>query len=208
MISIVALISVPNVFMRPKEAAREADEAKGQFAHSDGDHLSLLNAYHAYKQSGESKEWCYDNFINYRSMQSADNVREQLSRIMKKLSLPLNSTDFNSMDYYVNIRKCLVAGIFMQVAHLQKQGHYLTVKDQQVVSIHPSSVLDVKPPWVTFQEFVLTSRNYIRTVSAVQIEWLIDIAPHYYELENWPEGESKFELERAYRKSMQENRSR
>ena len=39
----------------------------------------------------------------------------------------------------------------MQVAHLQKQGHYLTVKDHQVVSIHPSSVVDSKPPWVLFQ---------------------------------------------------------
>jgi len=32
------------------------------------------------------------------------------------------------------------------VAHLQKQGHYLTVKDNQVVAIHPSSVIGDKPP--------------------------------------------------------------
>jgi hypothetical protein len=31
----------------------QADEAKVQFAHTDGDHLSLLNVYHAYKQVGE-----------------------------------------------------------------------------------------------------------------------------------------------------------
>lgn len=30
------MLSVPNVFMRPKEAAKEADEAKAQFAHLDG----------------------------------------------------------------------------------------------------------------------------------------------------------------------------
>jgi hypothetical protein len=30
----------------------QADEAKAQFAHVDGDHLSLLNVYHAYKQVG------------------------------------------------------------------------------------------------------------------------------------------------------------
>jgi len=132
MLSIVALLSVPNVFMRPKEAAKAADEAKAQFAHVDGDHLSLLNAYHAFKQSGEGKDWCYENFINYRSMQSAESVREQLARIMRKLALPLVSTDFTSSDYYTNLRRCLCAGLFMQVAHLQKQGHYLTVKDHQV----------------------------------------------------------------------------
>jgi pre-mRNA-splicing factor ATP-dependent RNA helicase DHX15/PRP43 len=178
--------------------------AKAQFAHEDGDHLTLLNAYHAYKQNSQSKDWCWENFINFRSMQSADNVREQLSRIMRKLNLALVSSDFSSGDYYYNIRRCLAAGLFMQVAHLQKQGHYLTVKDQQVVSIHPSSVLDSKPPWITFEEFVLTTRNYVRTVSTARLEWLVELAPHYYELENWPEGDTKVEIERAYRRLMQE----
>jgi pre-mRNA-splicing factor ATP-dependent RNA helicase DHX15/PRP43 len=169
-LSIVAMLSVPNVFMRPKEAAKAADEAKAQFAHSDGDHLTLLNAYHAYKQAGEGKDWCYYNFINFRSMQSAENVREQLNRLMKKLSLPLLSTDFSSPDYYTNLRKCLSCGLFMQVAHLQKQGHYLTAKDNQVVAIHPSSVIDNKPAWVLFQDFVLTTRNFVRTVTITRIE--------------------------------------
>lgn len=204
MLSIVALLSVPNVFMRPKEAAKEADEAKAQFAHSDGDHLSLLNCYHAYKQSGDNKDWCYDNFVNHRSMIAADNVREQLSRILKKLNLPLISIDFSDVNYYNNIRQCLCSGLFMQVAHLQRQGHYLTVKDQQVVAIHPSSVLDNKPPWVLFQEFVLTSRNYVRTVTTVRPEWLMEQCPHYYDLENWPEGETKQEIEKTYRRMKQE----
>ena len=192
--------------MRPKDAAPEADEAKAQFTNNEGDHLTLLNAYHAYKQSGSSKDWCYNNFINYRSVQSADNVRDQLARIMKKLSLPLVSMDFSDDNYYYNIRRCLAAGLFMQVAHLQRQGHYLTVKDQQVVAIHPSSVVDNKPQWIVFQEFVLTTRNYVRTVSVVKIEWLVEMAPHYYDLENWPEGETKLEIEKTYRRIQQEKK--
>jgi len=204
MLSIVAMVSVPNIFMRPKEAAKAADEAKAQFAHEDGDHLSLLNAYHAYKQAGDSKDWCYDNFINYRSIQAAESIREQLARIMKKLSLPLVSADFSSPEYYNSIRKCLTGGLFMQVAHLQKQGHYLTCKDNQVVAIHPSSVIDSKPPWVLFQDFVLTSRNFIRSVTVTRIEWLVEQAPHYFDLETWPEGETKSEIEKCYRRLMQE----
>lgn len=46
------MLSVPNVFVRPREAAKAADEAKARFAHIDGDHLTLLNVYHAYKQHG------------------------------------------------------------------------------------------------------------------------------------------------------------
>lgn len=204
MLSIVAMVSSQNIFMRPKEAAKAADEAKAQFAHEDGDHLSLLNAYYAYKQSGDSKDWCYENFLNYRSLQGADSVREQLARIMKKLGLPLISTDFSNPEYYNNIRKCLVGGLFMQAAHLQKQGHYLTCKDHQVVAIHPSSVIDSKPPWVIFQDFVLTTRNFIRSVTVVRLEWLAEQAPHYFDLETWPEGETKAELEKCYRRIMQE----
>ncbi len=59
------------------------------------------------------------------------------------------------------------------MAHLQKTGQYLTVKDHQIVAIHPSSVLDMKPAWVLYADFVLTSKNYIRTVTAVECEWYV-----------------------------------
>lgn len=42
---------VPQCFVRPTEAKKAADEAKMRFAHIDGDHLTLLNVYHAFKQS-------------------------------------------------------------------------------------------------------------------------------------------------------------
>ena len=37
MLSIAAMLSVPSVFMRPREAAKAADEAKARFAHIDGE---------------------------------------------------------------------------------------------------------------------------------------------------------------------------
>lgn len=82
--------------------------------------------------SDEDPSWCYDNFVNHRALKSADNVRQQLLRIMGRFNLKLCSTDFNSRDYYVNIRKAMLSGYFMQVAHLEHTGHYLTVKDNQV----------------------------------------------------------------------------
>lgn len=131
----------------------------------------MLNVYHAFKQNENDSKWCYENFINQRSLKAADNIRTQLARIMKKFDLPLVSTEFTSKDYYLNIRKALVSGFFMQVAHLEKTGHYLTVKDNQVVALHPSTCLDHKPEWALYNEFVLTSKNYIRTVTDVRGEW-------------------------------------
>lgn len=195
-VTIVALLSVPNIFLRPKDAQRLADEAKARFVHPEGDHLTLLNAYFAYKSEKGDAKWCYDNFINYRAMKSADDVREQLIRIMKRMNIPLISTDFASKNFYTNIRKCLVAGMFMSCAHLENSGHYLTCKDNQVVALHPSCTLEKNCKWVIFHEFVLTSKYYIRTVTEIDPNWLLDIAPHYYDMDNFPEGEAKRELQR------------
>ena len=48
---VMILFTVPQIFIRPNEAKQQADESKMKFAHIDGDHLTLLNVYHAYKQS-------------------------------------------------------------------------------------------------------------------------------------------------------------
>ncbi|OQR75828.1 putative pre-mRNA-splicing factor ATP-dependent RNA helicase DHX15-like [Tropilaelaps mercedesae] len=194
-LSITAMLSVPQCFVRPNEAKKAADEAKMRFAHIDGDHLTMLNVYHAFKQAHDDPTWCYENFINYRSLKSADNVRSQLSRIMDRFSLKRTSTEFTSKDYYLNIRKTLVSGYFMQVAHLERHGHYVTVKDNQIVQLHPSTCLDHKPEWVVYNEFVLTTKNYIRTVTDVKPEWLVKLAAQYYDMKNFPQGEAKCQLE-------------
>ncbi len=59
----------------------------------------------------------------------------------------------------------------LQIAHLERTGHYLSVKDNQVVQLHPSTCLDHKPEWVLYNEFVLTTKNYIRTVTDIKPEW-------------------------------------
>jgi len=192
---------VPQCFVRPGEVKKQADEAKMRFAHIDGDHLTMLNVYHAFKQNHEDTQWCYDNFISFRSLKSADDVRQQLARIMDRFNLKRTSTDFNSRDYYINIRKALVAGYFMQVAHLERTGHYLTAKDNQVVELHPSTCLDHKPEWVLYNEFVLTTKNYIRTVTDIKPEWLVKIASQYYDMSNFPQCEAKRLLERLIAKS-------
>lgn len=99
---------------------------------------------------------------------------------MEQWDLDLVSTPFEDKSYFPNIRRALAAGFFMQVAHLERTGHYLTIKDNQVVQLHPSSGLDHKPEWVLYHEFVLTTRNFIRTCTEVKADWLLDISPSYY----------------------------
>jgi len=137
------------------------------------------------------KNWTWTNYLSQRALAQADNVRAQLQRTMERFDVDLISLS-DERKLYVNIRQALVCGFFMQVAHKEgEKGNYLTVKDNQVplalclvrilkkwtdtrsqvVALHPSCGLDTQPEWVIFNEFVLTTRPYIRTVSEVKPEW-------------------------------------
>lgn len=203
-VSIVACLSVPQIFMRPVESAKAADAAKAQFANDQSDHITMLNAFFAYESTPENerKQWCWDNFINDRAMQNAVNVRNQLTGIMNKLALPLLSSDAKGDGSFsmTDIRRALTSALFMQAAYKQRTGEYLTAKDNQLVSIHPSSVVMSRPEWVLYEEFSLTTKNFIRTVTVTDVDWLVDMAPHYYDMENFPECEAKTDLEKAYKR--------
>ncbi|KAJ5568567.1 Pre-mRNA-splicing factor ATP-dependent RNA helicase PRP43 [Penicillium hetheringtonii] len=202
-LSITALLSVPQVFVRPASQRKRADEMKALFSHEHGDQLTLLNVYHAFKGAdaqANPKQWCHDHFLSLRSLQSADNVRMQLLRIMEREELEMVSTPFDDKKYYENIRRALCAGFFMQVAKKEAQGKsvYTTIKDNQSVLLHPSTVLAHDAEWVLYNEFVLTTKNYIRTVVAIKPEWLLkDIAPTYYDINSFPKGEIRSALTRA-----------
>jgi len=202
-VSIVASMSVPQIFLRPRENAKAADEAKAQFVDNTSDHITLLNAYATYEEipQAERRDWCWNNFINDRSISSAESVKKQLKGIMRRLDIPLVTCRGANGSFDTNaIRMALTSAMYMQTAYLQRAGNYLTVKDNQIVYIHPGSSIDSKPQWVVFEEFALTSKNYIRTVTTTRGEWLVEMAPHYFDLENFPECEAKDELMLEYKK--------
>ncbi|KAI1817616.1 P-loop containing nucleoside triphosphate hydrolase protein [Poronia punctata] len=189
-LSLTALLSVPQIFVRPAQRRREADDMKNLFKHQDGDHLTMLNVYHAFKgiinRGDDPKTWCHQHYLSFRHLSSADNVRTQLKRIMETHGLELISTDFSDKNYYTNIRRALVAGFFMQVAKRENNRIYRTLKDNNsAVMLHPSTVLGADYDWVIYNEFVLTSKQYVRTVTGIRPEWLLELAPQYYDLDSW-----------------------
>lgn len=74
-----------------------------------------------------------------------------------------------------------------------------------MVALHPSTSLDHKPEWCLYNEFVLTSKNYIRTVTEVKPEWFFQIAPEYFDLEELKNSETKRKLERVYKRVREDS---
>ena len=98
----------------------------------------------------------------------------------------------------------------------------MTIKDNNVVQLHPSTCLDHKPDWVLYNEFVLTSKNYVRTITDIKVismqtsfflfiyyfkvEWLVEIAPAYYKTDNLPNCEAKRILDKVRNKLIAKGR--
>ncbi|KAI0641833.1 P-loop containing nucleoside triphosphate hydrolase protein [Trametes meyenii] len=172
-LTIVTMLSVPNVWLRPSNRRKEADAAKAMLTVPDGDHLTLMNVYNQYMNNKLDRNWCWNNYLSARALQQAENVRSQLERTMERYEIALVTTE-DERRLHADVRRALVCGFFMQVAHKEgdKNG-YVTVKDNQAVGLHPSCGLDSSPEWVVFNEFVLTTKPYIRTASAVKPEWCV-----------------------------------
>lgn len=120
--------------------------------------------YNAFVKKGKNKKWCHENFLSDRNLNSATSVRDQLRSLMIRNGIQLNSTPSTSPIYSLMVKKAIITGYFSQVAHLQKSGNYMIIKDNQTVGIHPSSGYDARPEFIVYHEFILTSRNFVRIV--------------------------------------------
>lgn len=186
-LTIVAMLSVTSIFYRPKEKQGQADQKKAKFHQPEGDHVTVLAVYEAWKRNRFSNPWCYENFIQSRSLKHAQDVRKQLITIMDRYKLDIVSAGRN----YLKVRKAIVSGFFAHAAKKDPQEGYRTLTDGQPVFIHPSSSLfHTQPEWVLYHEVVLTTKEYMREVMAIESAWLIELAPRFFRVAD-PNGISR-----------------
>ncbi|EDR15839.1 uncharacterized protein LACBIDRAFT_301208 [Laccaria bicolor S238N-H82] len=178
-LSIVAMLSVQSVFYRPKEKQGQADSKKAKFHQPEGDHLTLLTVYNGWKAANFSNPWCYENFIQARSMRRAQDVRKQLLGIMDRYKHDILSAGRD----YNRVRKAICSGFFRNAAKKDPQEGYKTLVEGTPVYIHPSSALfNRNPEWLVYHELVLTTREYCHNVTAVEPKWLVEVAPQFFKV--------------------------
>ncbi|XP_038640239.1 ATP-dependent RNA helicase DHX33 isoform X1 [Scyliorhinus canicula] len=177
-LTVVSLLSVDSVLYNPHVKQDEVHSMRKKFISSEGDHITLLNIYQAFKNVGGHKEWCRENFVNSRNMTMVSQVRSQLREICAKFGVRLESSR-SDID---NVRRCLAQALFLNAAELQPDGSYATLDTRQHVAIHPSSVLfHCKPSYVLYNELLHTSKCYMRDLCVVDADWLYEAAPEYFD---------------------------
>ncbi|CAB0032554.1 unnamed protein product [Trichogramma brassicae] len=168
-LTIVSMLSVQNVFYQ-------------------GDHLTLLAVYNSWKNNKFSNAWCYENFVQIRTLKRAQDVRKQLLGIMDRHKLDVVSAGKNT----VCVQKTVCSGFFRNAAKKDPQEGYRTLVDSQVVYIHPSSALfNRQPEWVIYHELVQTTKEYMREVTSIDPKWLVEFAPAFFKFSD-PTKLSKF----------------
>jgi len=179
MVTIVSMLSVPNVFYRPKERQEESDAAREKFFVPESDHLTYLHVYTQWKANGYSDGWCVRHFLHSKSLRRAKEVRDQLLDIMKmqKMEMISSGTDWDV------IRKCICSGYYHQAAKVKGIGEYINLRTSVTVQLHPTSALyglGFLPDYVIYHELILTSKEYMSTVTSVDPHWLADLGGVFY----------------------------
>jgi pre-mRNA-splicing factor ATP-dependent RNA helicase DHX16 len=215
-LTIVSMLSESStLFYRPKDKRLHADQARQNFVRAGGDHFTLLNVWEQWADTNYSQQFCYEQFLQYKSLCRARDIRDQLAGLCERVEVVVESNP-NSNDI-TPVQKALTAGYFYNVAQLQKTGDsYRTLKTNQTVYIHPSSSLFQHQPPIKallYYELVMTSKSYVRQAMEIKSAWLLEgpllvhillfksadvfvppVAPHYFkpaDLEQLSKGDKK-----------------
>ena len=62
-----------------------ADNARVNFNKPGGDHMTLLHVWNSWAETNFSTQWCFENFIQIRSMRRARDIREQIEALMERI---------------------------------------------------------------------------------------------------------------------------
>jgi ATP-dependent RNA helicase DHX8/PRP22 len=180
MLTIVSMISgtqTQQIFYRPKEQQQKADQKKSKFNDPNGDHLTLLNVYNAWKRNNKSKQWCQESFVQWKAMERVENVRKQLITIFDRHKLAVRSSGADTTV----VRRVLCSGFFRNAARKSPEGNYVTLVENTPVHLHPSSSLFGRPAeHVIYDTLVETTKEYMHCVTTIDPKWLVEAAPTFF----------------------------
>ena len=190
MLTVAAYLQVQSAWTSSRGRMKKLDEAKERFAVAEGDAVTTLNVHAAWCKHGGAKgaeragrAFAEKNMLSYRALVRAGDVREQLARHARRLGLPSRSAGRD----HAKVRRAITAGFFANAATLAPHGGgaegfaFRAVRGGATLWVHPGSVLfRARPSCVVFASASRTEREYMRDVTAVDPEWLPELAPHFY----------------------------
>lgn len=185
--TIVAILSVPSIFFRSENKTLECEVAREKFYIPESDHLTFLNTYIQWEKHSYSTTWCLKNYVHSKALRKVREIRNQLKEIMKQEKMKI----FSSMDNWDVIRKAITSAYFSNACKIKSFGEYINLRKGISAHLHPSSAMygtGYNPDYVVYHELVMTNKEFMRHVLAIDPIWLTELAPFFFGLK-----ENKFD---------------
>ena len=99
-----------SLFYRPKDKKLHADQARQNFVRSGGDHFTLLNVWEQWAETNYSQQFCYEQFLQFKSLSRARDIRDQLAGLCERVEIVVESNP-NTTDI-TPIQKAITSGYF------------------------------------------------------------------------------------------------
>ncbi|KAG5503449.1 hypothetical protein JKF63_05588 [Porcisia hertigi] len=179
MARVVAMISADpkNLFELPKGREKVAQQHHSRFYANDSDHLTLLHVFTQYVEHGRSRQWAQDHFLHAPTLARANDVFAQLIEKLRKVHLPIQSCGHEAID---KVRYCFAKAFAMQAAQRsdRRWTDYRPLLNAGVTcAVHPASAVHARsemPAYIIYNDLLLTHKEYLVMVTAVEPEWLIE----------------------------------
>ena len=172
-----SFLSANSPFILPPNEEMEARKAHHRFRDMQGDFVTYLNIFNAYKQSDNKEKFCKKNYLDERVMAEIDNINYQLTQIVSDMNIPIVQGKGSFNDYLC----CIACGMiqFVCIRTGRESYHSLTADH---ICIHPGSVIfKQNPVFIVAGEIVRTSRIFAMSVSPLTKPMLDIINPSLYE---------------------------
>jgi pre-mRNA-splicing factor ATP-dependent RNA helicase DHX38/PRP16 len=183
MAAIVAMLTVPSIFFRPKDRAEESDAAREKFFVPESDHLTLLNVFIQYMSNGRNAAWCARHFIHAKAMKKVEEIRTQILDIMKTVHIAESSVGVGG-DWDI-VRKAICSCYFHNVAKLKGIGEYVNLLTSVPCHLHPTSALyglGHTPEYIVYHDVTRTTKEYMQCVTAAEPYWIAEMGRKFFYL--------------------------
>ena len=189
-LTIVSMLSVPPVFFRPTDRQEESDAAREKFFVPESDHLTFLHIYNQWKSNNYRSDWCSHHFLHGKILRKAREVRSQMTDIMEQQRIPVTSTQLE----WDTVRQAICSSYFHHASKLKGIGEYVNCRTGVPCHLHPTSALyglGYTPDYVVYHELVMTSKEYMQCVTAVEPEWLADYGSIFFTIKETDEDRQR-----------------
>lgn len=110
-LTIIAMLSESgSLFYRPKDKKLHADQARQNFVRAGGDQFTLLNIWEQWADTNYSQQFCYEQFLQFKSLSRARDIRDQLAGLCERVEIVIQSNP-NTNDI-TPVQKAITAGYF------------------------------------------------------------------------------------------------